>query len=80
MRRRPRCRHQSGLDTLQKEPGGAGSRIDLARALIGVGVRAGAASPDLSTPDTVQGRLLKARSVSDVNPASGGTSGTYLKA
>ena len=57
----------------------AGSRVDLARALIGVGVRAGASSPDLSTPDTFKAALLKARSVSYVNPASGGTSGTYFE-
>ena len=56
-----------------------GSRIDLARALIGVGVRAGAASPDLSTPDTFKAALLKARTVSYVNPAAGGTSGTYFE-
>ena len=70
----------AAIDTLQK--GGrvvAGSRVDLARALIGVGVRAGAPSPDLSTPDTFKAALLKARSVSYVNPASGGTSGTYLE-
>jgi molybdate transport system substrate-binding protein len=42
-------------------------------------VRAGAASPDLSTPDTFKAALLKARSVSYVNPASGGTSGTYFE-
>jgi len=57
----------------------AGSRVDLARALIGVGVRAGAPSPDLSTPDTFRAALLKARSVSYVSPASGGTSGTYFE-
>ncbi len=60
------------MDTLQKENRVvAGSRVDLARALIGVGVRAGAASPDLSTPDTFKAALLNARSVSYVNPASG---------
>lgn len=68
------------MDTLQKENRVvAGSRVDLARALIGVGVRAGAPSPDLSTPDTFKAALLKARSVSYVNPASGGTSGTYFE-
>ena len=68
------------LDALQKENRVvAGSRIDLARALIGVAVRAGAASPDLSTPDTFRAALLAARSVSYVNPASGGTSGTYFE-
>lgn len=68
------------MDALQKEHRvAAGSRIDLARALIGVAVRAGAASPDLSTPDTFKAALLAARSVSYVNPASGGTSGTYFE-
>jgi molybdate transport system substrate-binding protein len=70
----------NGIEALQKDnrivPG---SRVDLARALIGVGVRAGAPSPDLSTPDTFKAALLKARSVSYVNPASGGTSGTYFE-
>ena len=68
------------MDALQKENRVvAGSRIDLARALIGVGVRAGASSPDLSTPDTFKTALLRARSVSYVNPAAGGTSGTYFE-
>ena len=69
-----------GMDMLQKANlVVAASRVDLARALIGVGVRAGAPSPDLSTPDTFKAALLKARSVSYVNPASGGTSGTYFE-
>jgi molybdate transport system substrate-binding protein len=69
-----------GMDTLQKEKlVVAESRVALARALIGVAVKAGAASPDLSTPDTFKAALLKARSVSYVNPASGGTSGTYFE-
>lgn len=68
------------MDTLQKENRVVmGTRVDLARALIGVAVRAGAASPDLSTPDTFKAALLNARSVSYVNPASGGTSGTYFE-
>ncbi|HEY6361244.1 MAG TPA: substrate-binding domain-containing protein [Vicinamibacterales bacterium] len=68
------------METLQKENRVVpGSRVDLARALIGVGVRAGAASPDLSTPDTFKAALLKARSVSYVSPAAGGTSGTYFE-
>jgi molybdate transport system substrate-binding protein len=57
----------------------AGSRVDLACALIGVGVKAGAPSPDLSTTETFKAALLKAKTVSYVNPASGGTSGTYFE-
>jgi molybdate transport system substrate-binding protein len=68
------------MDALQKENRVmVGTRVDLARALIGVGVRAGAPSPDLSTPDTFKAALLRARSVSYVSPASGGTSGTYFE-
>ena len=56
-----------------------GTRVDVARALIGVGVRAGAPSPDLSTAETFRAALLEARSVSYVNPSAGGTSGTYFE-
>ena len=69
-----------GMDMLQKANlVVAASRVDLARALIGVAVKAGAPSPDLSTPDTFKAALLKARSVSYVSPAAGGTSGTYFE-
>lgn len=56
-----------------------GTRVDVARALIGVGVRAGAPSPDLSTAEVFRAALLEARSVAYVNPAAGGTSGTYFE-
>ena len=70
----------TAMEALQKDGRVVeGSRVDLARALIGVGVRAGAASPDLSTPDTFRAALLAARSVAYVSPASGGTSGTYFE-
>lgn len=68
-----------GMDALQKDNKvAAGTRTDLARALIGVAVRAGARSPDLSTVDAFKAALLAATSVSYVTPASGGTSGTYF--
>jgi molybdate transport system substrate-binding protein len=68
-----------GMDALQRDNRVApGSRVDLARALIGVGIRTGATAPDLSTPDTFKAALLKAKSVSYVNPAAGGTSGAYF--
>jgi molybdate transport system substrate-binding protein len=56
-----------------------GTRVDVARALIGVGVRADAPSPDLSTAETFRDALLEARSVSYVNPAAGGRSGTCFE-
>jgi molybdate transport system substrate-binding protein len=70
----------AAIDTLEKNNQVVkGTRVDLARGLIGVGVRAGAPAPDLSTADTFKAALLKAKSVSYVNPASGGTSGTYFE-
>jgi len=67
------------MDALEKEhlviPG---TRFDVARGLVGVGVRAGAASPDLSSSDAFKKAVLAARSVSYVDPKAGGTSGTYI--
>ena len=68
-----------GMDQLQAEHLiAAGTRIDLARALIGVSVRAGAAAPDISTVEAIKAALLAARSISYVDPRAGGTSGIYL--
>ena len=69
----------AGMDALEKEnlivPG---TRVELARGLIAVAVRAGAASPDLSSLEAFKKTILAARSVSFVDPKSGGTSGTYM--
>ena len=69
-----------GMDAVQKENFIAnGSRVDLSRALIGVGVKAGSATaPDLSSPDAFKATLLKVRSVAYVNPEAGGTSGVHF--
>ena len=56
----------------------AGSRISLARASIGVSVKAGSASPDLSTEEAFKKAMMAAKSISYVNPEAGGTSGTYM--
>jgi molybdate transport system substrate-binding protein len=61
-----------------------GNRIDessakeLARAGIGVGVKHGAALPDISGVDSFKRTLLAARAIAYVDPASGGSSGIYL--
>ena len=57
----------------------ASSRVDLALALIGVGIHPDGVPPDLSTPETFKAALLGARSVAYVSPAAGGTSGTYFE-
>jgi len=70
----------AAIDGLQKD--GAlvqGSRTELVRALVGVGVKAGAASPDLSSVDAFKQSLLAAKTVSYVDPKAGGTSGTYFE-
>lgn len=50
-------------DLIQKGKVTAGSRTDLARTGMGVGVRAGAAKPDISTPDALKKTLLAAKSI-----------------
>jgi len=70
----------AGMDALEKENRIAkASRVALVRALIGVAVRQGAPSPDLSSADAFKRSLLAARSVSYVSPAAGGASGTYFE-
>ena len=51
-----------------------GSRVDLARSIIGVAVRAGIAKPDVSTSDKLKRVLLAAKSI----VISSGPSGVYL--
>ncbi len=58
----------------------AGSVSDLGRTVTGVAVRAGAAKPDISTPDKFKQALLDAKSVAYTDPASGGTGGTMFVA
>jgi molybdate transport system substrate-binding protein len=53
------------IDELTKEGKiEAGSRVDLARAGIGVGIRAGAPKPDISTPGAMKQTLLNAKAIS----------------
>src|ERR1700680_265149 len=62
----------SALDDLIKEgkvlPG---SRVDLARAKIGMAVRAGAAKPDIGTVEALKRTLLAAKSIAYSDSASG---------
>jgi len=68
-----------GMDALEKEklvvPG---TRIELARANIGVAVREGAAPIDISTTDALKQRLLAARSIAYIDPAVGGQAGAAM--
>ena len=51
-----------------------GSRVDLARSIIGVAVRSGVAKPDISTAESLRRALLAARSII----ISSGPSGVHL--
>ena len=71
---------EAAVDALQKE--GAlvqGSRTPLVRALVGVAVKVGATSPNITTVDAFKQALLAAKTVSYVDPKAGGTSGTYFE-
>ncbi len=48
-----------------------GTRVDLARSLIGAAVRAGARHPDISTPEALKQALLHASSIAYSDSASG---------
>ena len=65
------------LETLQKA-GTLTGRWDLGRVGIGVAIKAGAASPDFSTPEAFRQMLLNARSIALTDPGVGGTAGIYL--
>jgi len=57
----------------------AGSRTNLARVGVGVMVKTGASKPDISTVDAFKKALLDAKSISFIDPASGGSSGIYVE-
>src|SRR3989475_12519045 len=56
----------------------AGTRNDIARAGVGVGVKEGAPKPDISTPEAFKQTLLAAKSLVYVDPAQGATSGIHF--
>ena len=70
---------QQGIDGLVKDGKAvAGNVTVLARAGIVVAVRKGAPKPDISSPDALKRTLLAAKSISYVDPASGGASGIHF--
>jgi molybdate transport system substrate-binding protein len=56
----------------------AGSRIDLGRVGLGVVVREGSPSPDISTPEAVKAALTNAKIIAYTDPKLGGTSVEHL--
>ncbi|MBI2371341.1 MAG: substrate-binding domain-containing protein, partial [Deltaproteobacteria bacterium] len=69
----------AAIDELARQGAVApGTRTDLARAGIGVGVREGAPRPDISTPEALKQTLLAAKSLVYMDPARGATSGIHF--
>ena len=70
---------RQGIDGLVKDGKAAADNVTvLARAGIVVAVRKGAPKPDISSPDALKRTLLAAKSISYVDPASGGASGIHF--
>jgi molybdate transport system substrate-binding protein len=70
----------AGIDDMIKQGGlASGSRADLARTGMGVGVREGAPKPDITTSEAFKTTLLEAKSLVYVDPAQGATSGVHFK-
>jgi molybdate transport system substrate-binding protein len=65
------------IDSLIKEGRIAGARIDVARAEVGLAIRAGRPKPDISSADGVKRALLEAGAVAY---SPGGLSGTIFEA
>jgi molybdate transport system substrate-binding protein len=68
-----------GIDGLVKNDKAAATNVTaLASAGISVAIRKGAPRPDISSPDALKRTLLAARSISYVEPTSGGASGVHF--
>jgi molybdate transport system substrate-binding protein len=55
-----------------------GTIKDLAQSSMGIGVRADAPKPDISSTDRLKRTLLAAKSIAVTDPASGGVAGAYI--
>jgi molybdate transport system substrate-binding protein len=70
---------RQGIDGLVKDGKAMADNVTvLARSGIVVIVRKGAPKPDISSPDALKRTLLAAKSISYVDPASGGASGIHF--
>ena len=70
---------RAGIDTLHKQGKIlSGTDVTLAGSGVAIAVKAGAAKPDISTPEALKQTLLKAKSIAYSEPAAGGASGVYF--
>jgi molybdate transport system substrate-binding protein len=71
--------NRAGIDTMVREGRIApGSVAKMAGSPVSLAVKAGAAKPDISTPEALKRTLLAAKSISYTDPAAGGASGVYF--
>jgi molybdate transport system substrate-binding protein len=66
------------LEDLLRQDRIAGTIAGIARSPLGIGVRAGAGKPDISTPEALKRALLAADSVAHPDPSGGAQDGTYF--
>jgi len=66
------------LDTLTREDKVTASHVDLAQMVAGISARKGAAKPAIADGGQVKATLLAAKSISYVDPASGGITGVFF--
>jgi molybdate transport system substrate-binding protein len=65
-------------DHLRQARIATGSIVDIARSPLGIGVRATAPKPDVSTVDALKRVLLSAESIAHPDPSGGAQDGTYF--
>jgi molybdate transport system substrate-binding protein len=71
--------NRAGIDTMTREGRVlARSEVTLASSATAIAIKAGAARPDISTPEALKRTLLAARAISYTDPAAGGASGIYF--
>ena len=71
--------NRAGIDAMIREGRiRSGSEVTLASSATAIAIKAGAARPDISTPEALKQTLLAARAISYTDPAAGGASGIYL--
>lgn len=66
------------IDLEQKGFTVQGSRVEVGRIGVGIGIRAGVPRPKIATTEEFRKSLLTAKSITYADPSLGGTSGTYF--
>ena len=69
---------RQGIDGLVKNGKAAADYVTLASTGVSVAVRKGTPKPDIASPDALKRTLLTAKSISYVNPSTGGASGIHF--